>query len=223
MLFYAYIYRDIIIICHDNYADKDNIPDISLCLASIEKNHKLWPIIRRKDIPDVLRAYPRYARDCFMLWITNSGNIKKENTCYSRDAFNVYGDITYRPGEGGAEGEQVFREGNVKVPKISEECVDRINKLHDYVEERGANLLVAGYPIGEGEYTPAKKEFLAFQEELEKRLDCDVISDYTDYYIPYKYFYNTTLHLTEEGAYIRTEQLIKDLQKWMEGRSDFGV
>ena len=63
-------------------------------------------------------------------------------------------------------------------------------------------------------FTADKEEFIDFKKKLEDELDCDVISDYTDYFIPYKYFYNSKMHLTEEGTEIRTRQLIFDLEKW---------
>ena len=49
----------------------------------------------------------------------------------------------------------------------------------------------------------------------QKELDSDIISDYTEYFYPYHYFYDTDLHLTEEGAIVRTKQLISDLKNWM--------
>ena len=35
----------------------------------------------------------------------------------------------------------------------------------------------------------------------------------------YDYFYDTKYHLTEEGAKVRTKQLIMDLKRWMEEKS----
>lgn len=103
------------------------------------------------------------------------------------------------------------------VPEINELCIDRLNEYNKYIQEAGASLVVAGYPIAFGEYSEySKSDFAAFKKELQEALDCDVISDYTDYFFPYDYFYNTTLHLTNYGAEKRTEQLISDLQKWME-------
>lgn len=81
-------------------------------------------------------------------------------------------------------------------------------------------MVVAGYPIGKGEYTPPKEDFVEFQAKLAERLDCPVISDYRDYFFDYKYFYNSFLHLTTEGAELRTEQLIEDLEGYGLERQD---
>ena len=75
-------------------------------------------------------------------------------------------------------------------------------------------MAVAAYPVAYGEFTPSASEYETFQNELQNKLDFEVISDFTDYFIPYEYFYDTKYHLTDEGVDIRTEQLIKDIKNW---------
>lgn len=80
-------------------------------------------------------------------------------------------------------------------------------------------MVVAGFPIAYGAYSVYdEKDFEDFQAKLEESLDCEVISDFRDYFYPYDYFYNTYLHLNEKGAQARTTQLISDLKKWMSGQ-----
>lgn len=107
-----------------------------------------------------------------------------------------------------------FTDGTVPVPQISDICAKRLNEFNQFVSEQGATLLIAGYPVGDGEYTPTRLEFQEFQQKLEKELDAEVISDWDDYFFPYDYFYNSQLHLTNKGAEARTMQLIKDLKKY---------
>ena len=96
--------------------------------------------------------------------------------------------------------------------KVNDRTAERINELADWLEERGAVLVVAAYPIAEGELTSPKEEFVEFQQELEQKLTCEVISDFTDYMYEYDYFYDSPLHLTVEGTDLRTKQLIEDLK-----------
>lgn len=60
------------------------------------------------------------------------------------------------------------------------------------------------------------REYIAFQQQLESKLDCPVISDFTDYFIDYQYFFDTAFHLTDEGTRIRTQLLADDLRKYMD-------
>lgn len=100
------------------------------------------------------------------------------------------------------------------VPKVSNDNVERINELAKRLEKKGATLVIAGYPIADGKMTPKKEEYVRFQEELEKAVECEVISDFTDYMYDYKYFFDTKFHLITEGAKMRTVQLISDLREW---------
>lgn len=80
---------------------------------------------------------------------------------------------------------------------------------------KGSDTFGGRLPDRKGELTAPEEEFVKAKEELTKRLSCPVISDYRDYMFDYNLFYNTDLHLTTEGAALRTQQLIEDLQQWM--------
>lgn len=204
---------DIVVLCPTSFADDGAIEDPSLAWITLEKHLDLWPILRAEDVPGMLAAYPHYAFQSFALWVQGKGN-RSADGCYARAAFNAYGDIVFRPESGRGEPEDIFRAVTVSPPAISPDTVRRLNEFDRYVKSRGAALLVAGYPIADGPGTAPKADFTAFQRELESQLDCPVISDYTDYFFPYAYFYDTNYHLTEEGALLRTEQLIDDLRSW---------
>ena len=161
-----------------------------------------------------MQAYPWYAVNCLILGITGRGN-QIADSCYSRNAFNEYGDVVYKPDFEKKATSTLFYEGAVKVPKITDDTVNRINQFNEFCLSKGATLLVVGYPIAEGEYTPDKEKYRDFQNELAEKLDCPVISDYTEYFIPYEYFYNTILHLTEEGVRMRTVQTAEDVKGYL--------
>ena len=203
---------DIVVICHSDFGDDGALEDPGLAWITIEKHTDLYYLISPKDYPSMLKAYPRYAMKCFGMKIKHTGN-EIAGGSYSRQAFNEYGDIVFKPDVDFQSTLEEFKSG-VKPPRISETCVKRLNKLNKYVESCGGKMVIAGYPIGDGEYTADKEEFIDFQKKLEAELNCDVISDYTDYFIPYKYFYNSKMHLTSEGTEIRTNQLIIDLKNW---------
>ena len=205
---------DIVLLCHNSFNDGYIIRDPSLAWITIEKHMELWPIIRECNKIDMLKAYPLYALNCLMLSISGKGN-KVEDSCYSRQAFNEYGDVIYRPDFEKRPASTIFYNGAIKVPSVTEDTVERINDFNDFCLSRGALLLVVGYPIAYGEYTPSKEEYIEFQNMLSGYLQCPVISDYTDYFIPYDYFYNTIYHLTEEGTKIRTIQTVKDVKRYL--------
>lgn len=199
---------DVYILCHSEYDDNNSIPQPSLAWITLENHIGLWQLIRLDDIDELIEGLPIYIKRSTALYAAETGNIDPGGV-YARSAYNEYGDIG------------VFREGNeysfvdeVKAPEIGQVTAERINKLNRYLSDRGATLLVAGYPIANGSHTVHTDEFIRFQEELAASLECAIISNFADYMLDYSYFYNTSLHLNSEGANIRTRQLIDDIKKW---------
>ena len=205
---------DIYIVCHHTYNDDNTIDDTVGAWASIENHFNLWKILRKDDIETMVRGFPAYLKKCLNLYSSGTGN-HDSGGVYARSAFNEYGDVAVLRNES----EYTFKK-TVTAHKIGDIAVNRINKLNDYLTSRGATLLVAGYPIGNGDITADAADFIAFQEKLADKLDCPVISNYVDYMFDYKYFYNSTYHLTSEGAEIRTNQLIADVKRWQKTGSD---
>lgn len=202
---------DIVVVCHSDYDDDGTIPDPALAWITVEMHPEFWKLIPAKAIPGMLKAYPSYLYSSAVRFLTGSPkNVPETGTSYSRAGFNAFGDVCVR-----GEDSFVFTEGSVVVPQVGEETAARLNELNRYILSRGATMVVAGYPIGSGEFTPAEAEFDAFEAQLREALDCPVISRFADYFIPYSCFYDTVFHLNDEGVKLRTGQLIADLQDWM--------
>lgn len=201
---------DIYVIFHDNFSDQDVIKNPELAWITIENHPKLWKMIRMKDVPLMAEAFPTYLHKCIHMWGSQTGN-SEETNAYRRSAFNEYGDNIYpRPA---SEGEVDF--SPVQVNWISDAAAKRVNELNAYLTERGATLVVAGYPIAESETTPSREEYAAFGEDLKQKLDCPVISDYNDYRMEQSYFYDSYLHMTDAGVILRTNLFINDLQRYL--------
>ena len=208
---------DIVIGGYSTFTDDGIIHEPLSHWTTIEYHFDLWPILDKEDYFTMFLYYPSYWLRSFGLWITRQGNKRNPLVAaftYSRRSLNKFGDIPIKPESQRKPEELLFHPSNSHVPQINDICINRLNKYNAYVKSKGATFLIAGYPIGEGKFTPPKEEFDKFQRELESRVDCEVISNYRDYFIQYKYFYDSNLHLDEEGAKIRTQQLIKDIQRW---------
>ncbi len=200
---------DIIIVAHTDYNDSDEVQNSELAWLTLENRWELWKYMNAENFKQLWPAFSDYLKDEITQWENGTGNQVPENI-YSRQAFNEYGDI----GWDRAGTEIDFSSVDLSVPSVSKECSKRLNKLNQYITDRRAVMLIAAYPIAEGAYTPDEKEYVQFQEELETQMDAPVISDFTDYLLDYKYFYDTIYHLNSEGADIRTKQLIADIKKW---------
>lgn len=205
---------DLYILCHSDYDDDNLIDDTMVAWSSIENHFELWKVLRLNDIETMARSFPVYLKKSLTLYSAGTGN-QASNEIYARNAFNEYGDHARL-----REGCYYNFEEEVKAPNVGEITIDRINNLDQYLAARGADLVIAGYPIGNGCLTADAEEFITFQGQLANRLNCPVISNYADYMFDYQYFYNSDLHLNTEGVQLRTMQLIADLKRWQKTGSD---
>lgn len=201
---------DIVIVCHTEYADDDEILNEQLAWITVENHLGLWRAFRLKDIYPMVKAYPTYLKGCIDLWIKGEGN-KKSGEAYSREYFNIYGDNIFAR----EEQQMQFVEGQIRVPEINDTCINRLNELNAYVTDKSASMVIAAYPVVGCEYTPDKAEYAAFQGKLQSLLDSVIISDFTDYIIDEKYFFDSAFHLTDAGVEIRTNKLIKDIEYYI--------
>lgn len=201
---------DIVVVSFTEYADDDAIFDPTLAWVTIENHFSLWYTVRPKDVPDMLQAFPTYFKKALTLWSNGDGN-ERNGEMYSRDAFNQYGDSSYPR----ISTQLDWTGRTVNVPPVNQTCIERLNRLNTYIESKGASMVIAAFPIPCGPATPEEEEYRAFWRELAGGLNCPVISDITDYFMDYQYFYDTQQHLTDEGTKIRTGQLVEDIKNWM--------
>ena len=199
---------DIIVIAHLSYDDNDTISDPELALLTVENYFHYWKIFRLKDYPRIIAALPKYAYKCFYRFLRKADKEPSVPTCYARSQFNEYGDNVFPRNIEAGESKPETRH-----PKVNAICMNRINTFSEYCKSKGVKVVIAGAPIICGLAGFSKDEYVQFQKEIEELAKCPVISDFTDYFFDKKYFYGGALHMTNEGAVLRTKQLIKDLQE----------
>lgn len=207
---------DIYIICHTNYSDSNSIEDGVLAWTTIEDHWDLWRLLRNEDIKTMIDSFPIYLKKCITLWLDGSGNQIPPAEYYYRGVFNEYGDVAKSRKECRLDEDAIASIG--ECPGINDNCIDRLNKLNNYLNERGAEMVVAAYPVilPENSDEEFNTKFRNFEQELAARLECPVISEFTDYFYDQSYFFDTIHHLNDNGVKLRTQQLIDDLTVYME-------
>ena len=201
---------DVIVIAHLDYNDNDTISDPELALLTVENYFHYWKIFRPKDYPRLIRVLPTYARKCLFRFLRKADREPATPNCYARSAFNEYGDNIF-PRNIEAD-ESKLSLGHMSV---NDTCMNRINALSRYCKKKGVAVVIAGAPIVSGLEGFNLDEYKRFHAEVESRAECPVISDFTDYVFDKAYFYDTALHMTNDGAKLRTEQLIQDLKTFL--------
>ena len=207
---------DLVIVCHSSYVDEGNIPDPEIAWITIENHKELWKLLDIEEWKDIIPALPQYSLKVFYLWMSKTGNAR--DAIYNRRNFNIYGDYVLKRNEQSHSFGETFL-----LPEINEVCVSRLNNMNQYCIEKEATMLIAGYPICASKSESNIQDITYFENELKSRLTCEVISNYVDYMYSNEYFYDTALHLTTQGAELSTNQLIKDIIKYLEINKNEGM
>lgn len=205
---------DIYVICHTNYIDDSKETDWVLTWITVENKYKYWRLIRRKDIYHMIDALPVYLKKCIERWMEGESNQIPDEEYYYREVFNEYGDVAKKRSDSRLDELEI--EVREICPAIEGTCIKRLNKLAEHIEQKGAEMVVAGYPIIVNDF-PSEvflDDIESFQIQLTEQLECVVISDFRNYCYDKRFFFDTIAHLNDEGVKLRTEQLIKDLKDY---------
>ncbi len=134
---------------------------------------------------------------------------------YTKAAFNEYGDIIYeRP-----YNQMTLGYDPNKIITLSEEIFDEkfVEYINDYVswaKLRGVTVYFSFPPMNaDAVETAEESDIHKFYQFLSESLDCEVISDVSDYILDSGYFYDSNFHLNDAGVPIRTMQLVEDIRR----------
>jgi len=130
---------------------------------------------------------------------------------YVRTVFNEYGDVSAERGN--------KKETNPSLPDadiIESAGVDAYAEVFSSIAARGGTCLFSFPPVSDGNASKdrLRSDYDSFTQKVEQSfagLPCTVISDAADYIFPASVFYDSRYHMTLEGAKLRTQQLIADL------------
>lgn len=141
---------------------------------------------------------------------------------YSHESFNRYGDIVYP------------REYNVmtyeydKAQKITltsdifdPEFIDYVNDYIAFAEKKGATVYFSYCPMNSSALASGTTDesILEFNNFIDDRINCEIISSPMDSILDKGYFYDTNFHLNDAGVAVHTQRLANDILRTL-GRTD---
>lgn len=149
----------------------------------------------------------------------NRGRLQAENVYTYLDYntnYNEYGDYAVVR-ENSPEGTSFEIVACFLPDCVNVDSVARLNEKYDRIAEKGATVFFSFAPINEDAIPEEEQEVKSweiFEKNIRNGLNAGhkVISSVEDYMMPGQYFYDEDYHLTDEGAVIRTKQLIEDLK-----------
>lgn len=138
---------------------------------------------------------------------------EKKHYEYDFKSLNAYGDFVYQKGEIN----QIVSEYLPDNIEISDFFLNEYKRLESFAKQNDIKIFLT-YPVTaenpkfslHDPKTFAKIEW--FKSELTKH-DIQIYGDFRDFHFEKLYFYNTNLHLNNEGAKLRTINFIKMLME----------
>ncbi len=206
---------DIYVICYTDYGQEDVVSQKDLTLIMLSRHKEMWQELSLEQKWRLISGMPDYMFNSISYYISGRGNepIEECHADYSYKGFNKYGDNEIRIPEN-----DFFDFTNVesRCGIISDKTITDIRKWKQYCDDRGASLVIAGYPIVKTKIMDSEEMFSEYGEDISKKTDCLIISDFGDYIMDQDYFYDSVFHLTLEGAQHRSEILADDLMVYMD-------
>lgn len=132
--------------------------------------------------------------------------------------YNEYGDYTLiRPDSERDEMHRIIP-AEYTTDNITPERIDTLDRALAGFKEKGVTVWFTYAPRNRSSLSrkSTEKEMQKLEALLQEELEIPVISRMKDYFYSGIYFYEIDNHLSDHGAELRTEQIIKDMKDWIE-------
>ena len=169
--------------------------------------------IRAHDWGEMLGSFWTYAQKKYQFFLYGKPH---PDGVYDHDSFNEYGDIIFTRTAPVMEDwydTEVLVDLDPSI--IDDDYLDYINDYIAYCKRQGATVYFSWPPMNALAVQQDLSGILAYATYVRERVDCQVISNITDYIMAPGYFYDTNYHVTDRGVIDHTARLIQDLQNFM--------
>ncbi len=150
--------------------------------------------------------------------------VRCEDPCVSYDThlsdYNAYGDFSAaRPMVEGKDQSYTKPAYGYDLSNCTSEAIANLGAAYKLIQDKGAKVVFSFSPVNQDGLTSdqsGSEAYLAFDYFYRSNLanyGVDTISHVRDYLYKGRYFYDEDYHLNDEGAKLRTEQLIDDLTR----------
>lgn len=141
MMDYNVCEGDIYVVAHNTYWNSGEMDNYVSGWVTVENHYDLWHLIRPEYYLDMIKSFPTYIKKC-IAYRSGYGAEELGDGLYSRKGFNEYGDVAvYREYKGKDD------MGMIWACIAAESEMSELNKWNDYLKEKGARMVVAGFPI----------------------------------------------------------------------------
>lgn len=175
-------------------------------------NFQYLKYLHEDDMPSMLGNLISFAAEKHKYLV--KGEKPEVNGVYTKDAFNEYGDISYK-----RDTNTMFGGYDKNTPIsfdtdiISQDFISYLNQYAQFAKNKGANVFFSFAPMNRAalkENTDSQDIYTYFSY-LQSKLDFHVISNPETYLMDSNWFYDSNFHMNDSGAILHTKHLINDI------------
>jgi hypothetical protein len=207
---------DIVVISYEIVHWNNSHYSAELIMTAIDNNIQLYKYVPTEEYVDIIRYFPTYLFK--KLDLAMKPKSKEQNGVYRSSAFDENGNMIMERLEcklNEVVDKEIYGEIVMNDQVVSEEMINYVNEFNDYVNSKGATLLISFPPMLDEAVTSSKDDIAKFQAYLEENIDAPIISNPNDYILEREYFYDTIYHLNSKGEKLRSDILIRDINNYL--------
>lgn len=137
---------------------------------------------------------------------------KNEDGMYCAASFDIHtGNIIHKREKPELSNDKIEKIIKYNIKDVSNGVFEEINEFDLYCKSKGAKLYMTFAPALKDSVASTNKELNVYQEELANRINAPFISKLTDCLVPYKFIFDSLMHLDDEGVDYYSRKLYYDL------------
>jgi hypothetical protein len=169
----------------------------------LDVNQEYFRLLSFRQALNLLSSIPAYAMS--KLKPTAYFNSETEESLYTRNSFNKYGDTQTHWNEENRSFVPIGR-----LDEFNRKIIDKIKEFEKTVEQKGARFYISYPSYMATSFDKSVDIIAAIRNELEKNFN--VLGTPERYMMPDSLMFDTSYHLNKTGLDIRTDRLIEDIK-----------
>lgn len=181
----------------------------------VEGNYDLLSLVDVSTLPKIFSAYEQFSK--------SRNEMEEGSYDDTTRLYNEYGDYIEKRVFTGVDKKFSIdgEEYSYDMDLAEEQSLQALFQKYELFKEKGVSVLFSFSPVnyhGLTSYMQENRMWQVFEDKIKKgfeHTEYRVISKASDYVFEGKYFYDEDYHLNDYGAKLRTQRLIRDIQKSM--------
>lgn len=211
-LLHGELHEGDIVVLAPEFTMLENVVSYSTTWMAVENAASLVRKLPLSYLPGMASSYYAYSQGKLTLYRTDGAPAQTPLEEYHGFGFGLWGDIV-TPRESILE--KGYDSNNMLAPdasSLSDDVVRAVNRFAKYADWAGATVVLTWAPFDELAFTGTREGLAELEARMKSEMTPEYIGSLADCLMPGELFYNSNNHLTSDGAALRTQMLLDDME-----------